>query len=246
MYRLIIEPEQQQDQKIELTPQQCHYLRGVVRLQNGDRFLSLNGQGKIWLTELKAQSGQILEEIAENKELTLPISLIVALPKGNGFDDIVRCSTELGVTTLIPVISERTLLKPSSRKIERWRKIAIEATEQCERQIVPSIQDPLDLVSALKTVSISNLQTYLCVTRHNVPNLFTYLQKKPLNPLLIATGPEGGWTETEIKAMLKEGFTAVSLGNRILRAITAPITALSLASAALDSLTDESLRKTKC
>jgi 16S rRNA (uracil1498-N3)-methyltransferase len=166
---------------------------------------------------------------------------MVALPKGNGFDDIVRCATELGVTHLIPVISERTLLKPSSHKVERWRKIAIEATEQCERQIVPYINDPLNLVSTLNTFNLSHYQAYLCVSRHNVPHLLTFLHKQPLNPLLIATGPEGGWTETEISMMLKQGFTAVSLGNRILRAITAPITALSLASATLDSSSHSSM-----
>ncbi|MGK7930830.1 MAG: 16S rRNA (uracil(1498)-N(3))-methyltransferase [Microcystaceae cyanobacterium] len=236
MYRLIIDPQQQQDQKIELTPQQCHYLRGVVRLQNGDRFLSLNGQGKTWLTELQDQSGQILEAIVENKELTHSITLMVALPKGNGFDEIVRCSTELGVTTLIPIISERTLLKPSSHKVERWRKIATEATEQCERQIVPHIEQPIDLKAALNSLNLSYYTAYVGVTRHNAPHLLISLQNQPLTPLLIATGPEGGWTESEIQIMLEEGFTAVSLGNRILRAITAPIMALSLASATLESL----------
>lgn len=241
MYRLIIQPSQQNGQMIELTPQQSHYLRDVVRLQKGDRFLTLNGQGKTWITELTDSFGQILQEISENKELSHPVTLIIGLPKGNGFDEIVRCGTELGVNTFIPAISERTLLKPSSQKVERWRKIAIEASEQCERQRVPEIYEPISLKLALKQVNLIESSGYLCVTRQNAKNLLFYLQNFPPNPIILATGPEGGWTDQEREFAQDIGFIPVSLGNRILRAITAPITALSLISATLDRFSDSSV-----
>lgn len=241
MYRLVIDPQQQQDQRIDLTPQQQHYLRGVVRLQNGDRFLSLNGQGKTWLTQLKENSGYIIQEIEENSELSATITLIVALPKGNGFDEIVRCCTELGVTALIPVKSERTLLNPSSHKVERWRKIATEAAEQSERQIVPKIVDPMSLKEALSLFKFQNTSSYFCVTRHKVDHLWIHLQKTSCASYIIVTGPEGGWTDTEVQMATDLGFTLVSLGNRILRAVTAPITAISLISASLESASHSSV-----
>ncbi len=241
VYRLVIDPQQQQGQFIRLTSQQQHYLRGVVRLQKGDRFLALNGLGSSWLVELKDEYGIIVEEIKENTELPQPITLMVALPKGNGFDQVVRCCTELGVTTLIPLVSERTLLNPSPHRIERWRKIALEAAEQAERQRVPQILDVISLEKVLKTINLSNSHAYLCVTRHQADHLLLYLQSQPPRPTIIATGPEGGWTQEEVEAAIAVGFQPVSLGNRIFRSITAPIIALSLVSATLESVSDGSV-----
>lgn len=241
VYRLVIDPQQQQGQFIHLAPQQQHYLRGVVRLQRGDRFLALNGLGNSWLVEFKDEYGLILEEIAENRELPYPVTLMVALPKGNGFDQVVRCCTELGVTTLIPLISERTLLNPSPHKVERWRKIALEASEQAERQRIPQILDVMSLPEAFQTVNLSNSCGYFCVTRQATEHLLLYLQSHPPTPIILATGPEGGWTEEEVETAKAIGFRTVSLGSRILRAITAPIVALSLVSASLESVSDRSV-----
>jgi 16S rRNA (uracil1498-N3)-methyltransferase len=158
------------------------------------------------------------------------------LPKGNGFDEVVRCCTELGASCIVPVISDRTLLHPSPQKLERWRRIAIEAAEQSERQIVPTILAPQTFVAALSsnfsnTLPVDN-KKYICVARGDSPRLIDCLQDKGQTTIVIATGPEGGWTETEVECAIAAGFQLVSLGRRILRAVTAPIVALSLATAA--------------
>lgn len=227
VYRLVIDSLQAADLIFDLQPDQRHYLRRVLRLQTGDRFIALNGQGKVWLAQLGETTATLLQEIDELSELPLTISLMVALPKGNGFEEIVRCTTELGVSHLIPVISDRTLLKPSDAKIQRWRKIAAEAAEQSERQIVPQIFEPLAFSQALSEVTRLAPHRYLCATRREDQHLLDQLPSPLSSAVLIATGCEGGWTTAEIDAAIAFGFEPVSLGRRILRAVTAPIAALS-------------------
>ena len=244
MQRLVIAPYQLQDQQILLTTQQQHYLSRVLRLREGDRFIAMDGQGQCWLAVLAHSKAQILEIISVQTELPVSITLLVALPKGNGFDEVVRCCTELGASCIVPVISDRTLLHPSPQKLERWRRIAIEAAEQSERQIVPTILDPQTFVAALSsnfsnTLPVDN-KKYICVARGDSLRLIDCLQDKGQiiknkgQTIVIATGPEGGWTETEVERAIAAGFQLVSLGRRILRAVTAPVVALSLVAAAFE------------
>lgn len=239
LQRIAIAPTQIHNQHLDLTAEQQHYLGRVLRLQAGDRFIAIDGQGLWWLAQLivslpgDSPQAQILEAISVQTELSVEVTLLVALPK-TGFDDIVRCCTELGVSRFIPVLSERTLLKPSEQKLLRWRRIATEAAEQSERQIVPSIQEPLPWISALSVEQFSGSQ-YICVARRDAPHLLNCFTSRSITPAIqIATGPEGGWTTTEVEQALSSGFQAVSLGERVLRAVTAPITAVSIVSAALE------------
>ena len=237
LQRLAIASSQLQDKQILLTTGQKHYLSRVLRLQKGDRFIAMDGQGHWWLAVL-GDPAQILEPISIQTELPVSVTLIVALPKGNGFDEVVRCCTELGVSCIVPVISDRTLLNPSPQKIERWRRIAIEAAEQSERQIVPTILDPVPFITGLSSVngdtSISH-QQYICVARGDSARLRDCLNHNQQQTIVIATGPEGGWTQTEVEKAKSFGFQPVSLGRRILRSVTAPIVAMSVAATAFES-----------
>ena len=234
-YRLVVTPEQIQQEKITLDARQQHYLLRVLRFTNGDRFIALDGAGNSWLAEITDRSAQIISEIAIETELPISLTLITALPKGNGYEQVIRCCTELGVSKFIPVISDRTILKPSPNKVQRWRKIAAEAAEQSQRQIVPKIVEPVKFTSAIDN-TIPNQDKYICVARGNSPTLWNCLQNKSQSEIVIATGCEGGWTEMEVKGAIASGFQPVSLGNRILRAVTAPIAVSSLVSAASDPI----------
>ncbi len=266
MQRLVVSPSQITAPLIHLSAEQQHYLHRVLRLQGGDRFIAMNGQGESWLARLvEPASGQlqaeILEAIAAHTELPIAVTLVMALPKGNGFDDVVRQVTELGVSSIVPVISDRTLLHPSPQKLDRWQRIAQEAAEQSERQIVPTIAVPISFQHHLASLSqpsfkqtsdVSQLSlNYLCVTRYTAPHLLnclvasraatsqqlvanscqlTAISHQPL-VISITIGPEGGWTDQEVKQAIAAGYQPVSLGSRILRSVTAPITALSLIAA---------------
>lgn len=232
--RFVIEPQQKQGEYIQLTEAQNHYLRRVLRLSKRDRAIALTGTGSAWIVELTPDQAKIVAPIAMNTELPVNVTLLVSLPK-QGFDEIIRCCTELGVTTIVPVLSERTVINPSTNKLTRWRRIVAEASEQSERAIVPSIESPISLTQTLS--DYSGYQGYFCTARHDVPVLSEMLPSQlTINqPLVIATGCEGGWTESEILQAQEAEFQLVSLGKRILRAVTAPITALSLVAAFSES-----------
>ncbi|WP_341736555.1 RsmE family RNA methyltransferase [Microcoleus sp. CAWBG640] len=329
LQRLAINAAKISDKSIDLNAEQQHYLHRVLRLQTGDKFIAMDGRGHWWLAVLEAQEtgliASIIEEIPVDKELAVEVSLMAALPKGNGFDEVVRQATELGVASIVPVTSDRTLLKPSSQKVDRWKRIAAEAAEQSERQFVPSIFEPVSFDLAVK--DCGQKYRYICVARGDNRHLWDCLMdleppqpplvrgepgleppqpplvrgepgleppqpplvrgepgleppqpplvrgepgleppqpplvrgerglEPPQPPLVrgeqefdsafvgavppcpppgrelsivIAIGPEGGWTEGEVKMAIEFGFEPVSLGSRILRAVTAPIVALSL------------------
>jgi 16S rRNA (uracil1498-N3)-methyltransferase len=232
LQRLAIAPSQLQQGQILLTPEQQHYLGRVLRLSDGDRFIAMDGKGKWWLAQLEKSQAQVIEPLEVQTELPVAITLIVALPKGNGFDEVVRCCTELGVAVIAPVISERTLLNPSPQKLERWRRIALEAAEQSERSFVPTILEPVSF-SSLVNSHKSFGQQYICEARGSYPHLQDCLQDT--EQITIAIGPEGGWTPMEVESAINAGFVPVSLGRRILRAVTAPIFALSIVAAYLES-----------
>ena len=228
-YRIVITPEQIEQDLIKLDELQLHYLLRVLRLKNGDRFIALDGKGNCWIAEIEAKTAKIIESVEIETELSVSLSLITALPKGNGYEQIIRCCTELGVSSFIPVISDRTILKPNPNKVQRWRKIAIEAAEQSERQIVPSIIEPNKFTGALAQVQSED--KYICVARGDLPSLANCLQNSQASSIVVATGCEGGWTDAEVDKAIALGFKPVSLGKRILRAVTAPIMVSSLVSA---------------
>jgi 16S rRNA (uracil1498-N3)-methyltransferase len=232
MQRITIDPSQIDNSQITLTTAQHHYLTRVIRLQHGAQFQAIDGTGNVYLAEITKDTAQIIQLITiDNRELIQPITLICALPKGNNFDDLVRACTELGVTEIIPALSERTLLQPSPQKLQRWRKIAQEAAEQSERSFVPTIDEPQALMAIFDRLPAESYK-YICEARGEHPHLLTCLQSTSIaEPIILAIGPEGGWTDRELDRSIEAGFQPVSLGRRILRTITAPIVALSIVAA---------------
>ena len=225
LQRITIHTHQIQATQLLLTSQQQHYLLRVLRLRDGDQFIAMDGMGEWLLAQLQGEQGKILGSLAVKTELPVSITLMMALPKGNGFDEVVRCCTKLGVTCIAPVLSDRSLLNPSSQKLERWRRIASEAAEQSERTFVPTILDPVTFNTFLNKAVATH--RYICEARGNYPHLKQVINNTT-NDIIIAIGPEGGWTNQEIEMAVKLEFQPISLGRRILRAVTAPIVAISL------------------
>lgn len=233
-----------------LEADQVHYLRRVLRLSMGDRFIAQDGQGQQWLAALSDQPSfaQVIEPLHPAVRPATPLRLVAALPKGNSFDQVVRQTTELGITHIFPVLSQRSLLKPSDNKLLRWRRIAQEASEQSERITVPEILAPVDFQQCLEQLDEEKTPPglrYLCVARSAAPesarpHLLAHLQGQlpsaTSHGVTLAIGPEGGWTPAEITVAITHGYVAVSLGSVILRSVTAPITALSLVTAARELL----------
>jgi 16S rRNA (uracil1498-N3)-methyltransferase len=205
----------------------------VLRLQAGDRLILLNGEGQGWLAQLVgANEADLIEPYDLKAEFPIPVTLVAALPK-NGFDEVVRCCTELGVTNIVPVISDRTILKPSDNKLRRWRKISAEAAEQSERAIVPTIFDPRSFQKVLSQLESGN--HYICGAREMCSPLLMALPQALPSGITVWVGPEGGWTKGEIKQAIAAKIQPISLGNSILRAVTASIAAMSLVNGYLNT-----------
>ncbi len=237
LQRLTIAAHQCRQNSITLTLEQQHYLSRVLRLQKGDRFIALCNP-IWWLAELQAdQTAHMIEQLPVQTELAQPITLCAALMKGQGFDEVVRATTELGITSLVPLLSDRTVVNPSDQKLERWRRIATEATEQSCRQKGPDIHPPIPFVKALTLDAADTFQNRLiCVTDEDAPNLLKALEKLPKLGILILVGPEGGWTTAEQDLAIAQGFMPVSLGHRVLRAVTASIAVVSVLATHIESI----------
>ena len=239
MQRITINPAQRVADTLQLNSEQVHYLQRVLRLRAGDRFIAQDGQGQRWQGQLTETPGhaKILSTLAPSLR-PATLELVAALPK-IGFDDVVRQATELGVTDIQPLLSERTLLKPSPKKLERWQRIAQEASEQCERGYVPQISPPLNFTEWIQDRSVTS-GNYFCVARVNAPGLLpcvqTLLSDSPQQSIQLVIGPEGGWTPEEITVAIAHGYQETSLGLGILRATTASLTALAIISSVREQL----------
>jgi len=237
--RLVVAPEQLAAERLQLTREQQHYLYRVLRLQSGDRFVATDGCGRSWQVQLEDfAAARLVATAAAARELAWDVMLLAALPKGSAFDGVVRCATELGVSTIVPVTSDRALLQPGANKLRRWCRIAQEAAEQAERAVVPTVGEPVPFGQALQVPDAGRAR-YLAAARAGAPPLLACLPPTEASAIAIATGPEGGWSESELEAATAAGFQTVSLGDRILRAATAPIAAMAIATAAADTAAGE-------
>lgn len=183
--------------------------------------------------------GQILEEMQGPISLYPSVILGQALLKGDRMDWLIQKATELGVSTIVPLISQRVIVRPRQERIgsqvERWQRIALEAAQQAECWDVPSIQPPKDLGQWVS--SISPLYKLMLTERTQGSSLVTMdLPSDSSAKIVIVVGPEGGWTESEQETAYASGFTSVTLGGRILRAETAALAGISILQSRLGAL----------
>ncbi|APB33079.1 hypothetical protein GlitD10_0765 [Gloeomargarita lithophora Alchichica-D10] len=227
--RLTIHPHQIQGQAVQLTPEQSHYLGRVLRLHAGAEFIAMDGRGHWWRAQLLTpEMAELGELLAVERELPAPIALLMGIPKGDGMDQVVRQATELGVRQIFPLITERTQVQPSPARCQRWQRIATEAAEQSLRQWNPDIFPAQSLATAL--AQVGGMPKLVCDPEPEVPHLLSVLRPEP-EALAVLIGPEGGWSGKEIAWLEGQGAKRVSLGQRVLRTVTAPLAALALVGA---------------
>jgi len=246
-----VSPTLQINSAIALTPEQKHYLCNVLRLETGAEFIALDRQAGWWLAKLTGEpdTAKIIAKLENNSELAAQITLGIAMPKGSNIESVIRQTTELGVRQIVPLFSDRTILKVGTeignQKRDRWQRIAEEAAELSMRNYVPEINTPQTFTEWLDQLAKSALPSlkYICVTSPDAAHLLTTLQDVQKFPsedgqvlnIVIVTGCEGGWTARESEMAIASGFIPVSLGDRVLSAVTAPVVALSIIGAFLDT-----------
>jgi 16S rRNA (uracil1498-N3)-methyltransferase len=240
--RLLIAPERltpAAEGSVELTADESRYLTRVLRLGPGDGFAITDGEGSLWEARLQGRDQALLEQPLaaplQRVEPPRPELVLAAAVVKRDYDVVVRMAVELGVDRLQPLITERTAVL-GQLKAERWRAIAREAAEQCERLWLPQVAEPQPARQAMVVAAAAphSLRLWATTRRQGLASLEEVLQQQrvdaPPTALWLACGPEGGWSDEEEAEAEQQGWIPVALGPRILRSSTAAVAALTLVS----------------
>jgi len=237
--RFYIEPPALDVDEVPLPAALAHRLSRVLRLTPGDTIVLFDGSGfdataRIDALNERAGTATILDRRAGMPEPRTRVHLYQAISKGERFEWLVEKATEIGVARIVPLITARSVVRTrgDAGRIERWRRIAVEAAEQCGRTAVPAVDVPQSFAAAVaeapgvllvpyETAGEGALEIPTALDRH-VDALFATAE------VSILIGPEGGFAPEEIAAAQERNASIVTLGRRTLRAETAGLVALTL------------------
>ena len=227
--RLFVAPDLAAGLSVELDEGQAHYLRSVLRLVPGDPVALFNGRDGEWLGTIAGiGKGWCTVALAERrrKQAAEPDLWLVFAPiKRARIDYLAEKATELGVSALCPVFTDRTIVERIN--LERLRANAVEAAEQTDRLTVPELRQPQALAQLLADWPAFR-RLLLCDESGTSPPIAEALQGMEPGPWAVLVGPEGGFTDRELDALRKLPFVCgVGLGPRLLRADTAALAALA-------------------
>ncbi len=213
-----------------LTGGHADHLVRVLRARVGQEFDIATGsvvrQGRI----VAIRNGRVEFELGEEvgAETILNLTLLLAIFKFDRMEWAIEKCTELGVSRIVPVIAQRTdshLATASAKRVERWRRIALQASEQSRRTAPPEIADPIKLHDAVNQCG-RGARIVLAESEQEI--MLRDVVIAASGGISLAVGPEGGWTEDELQLFRNAGWVAASLGTTILRAETAAIAATAI------------------
>jgi 16S rRNA (uracil1498-N3)-methyltransferase len=216
---------------IELAAAAAHHLSKVLRMQAGRELILFNGKGgefsgTIHEVTKKHVTVLVAEYSGDNRESPLALELAIGVSRGDRFDYVLQKATELGVTKITPLITERTEVRLGGERqdklMERWQQIIVSACEQCQRNLLPTLAAPVQLTDWLPQVSAE-----LRFVLHHRDSQQLPAEQQPQSVALLV-GPEGSLSDDEIAQALVQNFNALTLGPRVLRTETAPLAAISL------------------
>lgn len=234
--RFFAPPANFHNSKIILDYDEAKHLREVLRLREGAKVNVFDGEGKEFSAEIETirkneTTLEILEEIQPTaSESDLDLTLAVALLKGEKFDLVVQKACEIGLKKIIPIETKRADVRvkdarEAAKKLERWRRIALEAAKQSGRAKLMQIDAPATFE---KFIAAQNELTIL-FSEKGGQSLKTFVNENSVaNKITAIVGAEGGWEDSEIETARRKNAFIVTLGGRILRAETAGIVASAL------------------
>jgi 16S rRNA (uracil1498-N3)-methyltransferase len=217
---------------LRLPEGEARHVHRVLRGREGDALEIVDSEGALFLAELGAgNEATVLEPLEGYEEAGL--SLYQAVPKGGRMDLVVEKATEVGATRIVPLLTERGLVRPRDAKVGRWRRVAEAAARQSLRLRVPEVAEPVGFPEAIREAGSGG------VLLHND------LELEPLETVIRAraslfVGPEGGWSEAELRSAEEAGLALAQLGPYRLRSETAGVVAAARARAALERYVRES------
>jgi 16S rRNA (uracil1498-N3)-methyltransferase len=221
---------------LKIEGDEVKHIRKVLRLKAGDEITVFNGLGKefegtIVEEELSSVVIKIQNIFSSERDSPLEVTLAQSLLKGEKMDYLIQKATELGVKEVIPFFSSRSVpLLEKSRRLNRhhrWEKIAIEASKQCGRRVVPKIEFLRDYSDMLQTASPDDLR-FILWEREGIKLKEVLEGTEEKKKIFFIVGPEGGFSQAEVDEAKRTGFIPVTLGRRILRAETASLCLLSI------------------
>jgi 16S rRNA (uracil1498-N3)-methyltransferase len=248
--RFFISPDQVIGATITVSGEDVRHIATVLRMKPGELLTLCDGQGTEYTVKITQVGRSELKTELMNtsqREIHYPrVTLGQGLPKSDKMDFIVQKATELGVSSIVPLITERTIvkIKDEEKRIVRWQKIAREAAMQSERPDIPSVEGIRTFIDFLRGLSnppspplekgdkggFSPSDTLLLLPwEEGTQSIKTVLRKHPvIKKIIVLIGPEGGFSSAEASLAKDKGFHNVSLGPNILRTETAAIAALSM------------------
>ncbi len=206
-----------------------------LRARPGEKYTLCDCNGTDYLctfvsADKNAAVFEINEAIQNPSEPDIDVTLYMALVKADKFEAVIQKSVELGVKKIVPVLTRRCISRPDEKgaksKLERWNKISREAAGQCGRGCVPEILQVTDFKDALTHMQNDGL-CFMCYENEKQTSLKSLLESAQTKSISFMVGPEGGFDEGEVILANNFGIESVSLGKRILRAETAPLSVLS-------------------
>ena len=238
MTRFFIRKENIHDADATIAGQEFEHLRRVLRLTVGDSVTLFDDTGSEYdavIRSLHGDRGELVIRRAYQavRDSPLALTLALGLTKGEKMDFVVEKATELGVGSILPFTSSFTVPKLDGKKIanrtERWRKIALSAAKQCGRNRVPQILPLCEFRHMIEGAGASQLKLLFWEKETARSLRRVHEANATATAILLAVGPEGGFSSGEAHLAAARDFHLVHLGRRILRAETAAVTALSLA-----------------
>jgi 16S rRNA (uracil1498-N3)-methyltransferase len=246
MARLFVEPGKLIEDVVVLADEDHRYLTRVLRLDVGETVVLFDGKSVEATARIMRIGPRALElKIEERRSVAAierpHVTVIQALAKGDKLDLVVQKATELGAARIIPVTTARAVARLDAgqvralSRVARWQKIAREAARQSGRLDVPEVEAVTALQTALSASPKEALKLILWEGARQT-TLRTVLPEAPPQQIVVAVGPEGGFTIDEVEAARQVGFTPVGLGPRILRTETAALVTLAILGYALGDL----------
>lgn len=234
--------------RIPLSPKDMHHAVHVLRLEPGERIVVVEPGGRSRIVHLETVAadqltGWILEDVTAHAEPR--ITLVQGITKGSGMDEIVRHAVELGAERIVPLLTERTVVRLKAERAEvrtsRWRRIAEGAARQSQRARLPRVDSPVtigELAALLDEFDVSVVlwEESAAESLAEVLEAAGVTSARPDLSVALVIGPEGGLTPGEVSVLSSVGARVASLGSAILRAETAALAALALTANALGAL----------
>ena len=222
-----------EDGMLVLRGEDAHHAGRVLRLRPGEAVTLCDGRGTdydctVETVEKDAVACRVQDSHPADTEPKQRLTLYMALPKGDKMEFIVQKAVELGASEIVPYLSKNCVSRPdkTDKKVERWRKIAVEAAKQCGRGVLPAVHPVLPVAEAIARAAQIETALFLYENEKKT-GLRDALAGGVGKTVSLMVGPEGGFAPEEAAAAQAAGLVSVSLGTRILRCETAPVAALA-------------------